>query len=213
MNVIRVIGAALVVAVLMGNAVVAENGKPNEKTAQFVENLTKQTDASATLDPEVKTYIKEKLLSWCTNPVFVKTITEQNSKKVSLDQIKKLDKEWMDAEEELPIQKELMNNACAKEILRLCKELGVVTECFVMDNQGANVGQNTLTSDYWQGDEPKWQEAYNNGKGGVHVDKPKLDKSTNQVDQKIGLPIFDEKGNVIGTVCIGLNIEQVKQAK
>ena len=82
-----------------------------------------------------------------------------------------------------------------------------------MDNQGANVGQNTLTSDYWQGDEAKWKESYNDGKGGVHVDKAKLDKSTNQVDQKFALPIIDEDGNVVGAICIGLDVERVPTAK
>ena len=211
-------GAVLAVSVLFAYAAYAQDAgqkdaKPSEKASKVVEGLNKQADSNSNAEADVKKYTKEKLMAWCTDPVFVKACQEQNAKKVSLDQIKKTDKEWSDAEEELPIQKEMMSNTCAKEILRMCKELGVITECFVMDNQGANVGQNTLTSDYWQGDEPKWQEAFNSGKGGVHFDKPKLDKSTNQVDQKVGLPIIDENGNVIGAICIGLNVDQVKQAK
>jgi hypothetical protein len=218
MSATRLLGAALALSVLFGSAAYAQDSgkkdaKPSEKAAQAVAELSKQADANANADAPVKNFTKEKLLAWCTDPVFVKACTEQNAKKVTLDQIKKLDKEWTDAEQELPIQKEMVSNTCAKEILRMCKELSVVTECFVMDNQGANVGQNVLTSDYWQGDEPKWQESFNNGKGGVHFDKAKLDKSTNQVDQKVGLPIIDENGNVIGAICIGLNVEQVKQAK
>lgn len=218
MKAIRLLGAVLALSILLANANYAQDAgkkdaKVSEKAAKIVEDLSKQADSNTIADAPVKTYTKEKLLAWCTDPVFVKACTEQNAKKATLDQIKKTDKEWTDAEEELPIQKEMMGNTCAKEILRMCKELGVVTECFVMDNQGANVGQNVLTSDYWQGDEPKWQEAFNGGKGGVHFEKAKLDKSTNQVDQKVGLPIIDENGNIIGAICIGLNVEQVKQAK
>ena len=218
MNMLRTCGVVVALGILTVGVVFAQDSgqkasKPSEKAVQILDNLGKQAETNANAEAEVKKYTKEKLMAWCTDPVFVKACNEQNAKKTSLDQIKKIDKEWTDAEDELPIQKELMSNNCAKEILRMCKELGVITECFVMDNQGANVGQNVLTSDYWQGDEPKWQESFNQGKGGVHFDKAKLDKSTNKVDQKIGLPIIDENGNIVGAICIGINVEQVKQAK
>lgn len=153
--------------------------------------------------------VVEKLLAFCTNPVFVKEVTAQNDKKVTLDDIKKTDEEWQKAESELPIQKEKMTNACAKEIIKIVKELKVIGETFVMDNQGANVGQNALTSDYWQGDEPKWQKSYNEAKGGVDIAEPKFDKSSNTVEQKVSLPIINEKGEVIGAVSWGLNVDQL----
>jgi len=153
--------------------------------------------------------VVEKLLALCTNPVFVKEVAAQNDKKATLDDIKKTDDEWQKAESELPIQKEKLNNDCAKEIVRLAKELKVIGETFVMDNQGANVGQNALTSDYWQGDEPKWQKAYVEGKGGLDVAEPKFDKSANTVEQKVSLPIIDAAGNVIGAVCWGIRVDQL----
>jgi hypothetical protein len=153
--------------------------------------------------------VTEKLLALCTNPVFVKEVAAQNDKKTSLDDIKKTDDEWQKAESELPIQKEKLNNDCAKEIIRLAKELKVIGETFVMDNQGANVGQNALTSDYWQGDEPKWQKPFAEGKGGVDIAEPKFDKSANTVEQKVSLPIIDAAGNVIGAVCWGVRVDQL----
>lgn len=153
--------------------------------------------------------VTEKLLALCTNPVFVKEVAAQNDKKVSLDDIKKIDDEWQKAESELPIQKEKMTNDCAKEIIKLVKDLKVLGETFVMDNQGANVGQNALTSDYWQGDEPKWQKSYNEAKGGVDIIEPKFDKSANTVEQKVSLPIIDAAGNVIGAVSWGVRVDQL----
>lgn len=175
--------------------------------ADMLANLTKLVDASTAAAPEMKDFVKAKLLPLCTNPVFVKAITEQNAKAVPLDKIKQTDALWQKAEDELPIQKELMTNACAEEIRRLAKELGSLTETFVMDNQGANVGQNALTSDYWQGDEEKWTNSFNAGKGGIDIGQPKLDKSTNKVDQKISLPVIDETGKVIGAVCFGVSLK------
>ena len=124
-----------------------------------------------------------------------------------MDEIKKIDEAWIKAEEELPIQKEKMTNVCAKEITRLAKEQKGIGETFVMDNQGANVGQNALTSDYWQGDEEKWTNSFKGGKGGVDIADPKLDKSANVVEQKISLPIIDSTGNVIGAVCWGIRVD------
>lgn len=175
--------------------------------ADILANLTKLIDQSTVASPEMKTFAKEKLMPICTNPVFVKTVTEQNAKGLTLDKIKLADDAWQKAEDELPIQKELMTNACAEEIRRIAKELGVVTETFVMDKLGANVGQNALTSDYWQGDEDKWINSFNAGKGGVDIGQPKLDKSSNKVDQKISLPVIDATGNVIGAVCFGVSLK------
>ncbi|NLS93339.1 MAG: hypothetical protein GXX96_14375 [Planctomycetaceae bacterium] len=78
-----------------------------------------------------------------------------------------------------------------------------------MDNQGANVGQNQLTSDYWQGDEPKWQNSCKDGKGGIDVGENKLDKSSNRTMQHISLPIIDENGRAIGAVTYGLAVDSI----
>jgi hypothetical protein len=48
---------------------------------------------------------------------------------------------------------------------------GVVTEFFVMDDKGLNVGQTDPTSDLWQGDEAKWQKTFSVGPGAIFVDK------------------------------------------
>lgn len=171
--------------------------------------LAKEIDGAAGLADNVKAFAKQKLLPLCTNEVFVKEVKAQNATKAALAEIQALDKQWMDAEDELPIQKEKLNNDCAKEVKKVAGDLGVVTEMFVMDDQGANVGQNTLTSDYWQGDEPKWQKSFNGGAGGIDVSARKFDKSANAEDQKISLPIFDENGAAIGAVCIGLAVDKL----
>lgn len=158
---------------------------------------------------KLKAFIKAELIPLCTNKVFVEEVTAQNAKKVTLEEIQKIDKEWSKAEEELPIQKEKMNNACAREIRNVCQRLKALGETFVMDNQGANVGQNALTSDYWQGDEAKWKNSYKDGKGGVDLGPRQLDKSTNIVDQKVSLPIVNDEGEVIGAVCYGVKVEEL----
>ena len=199
-NPIRIRRVVLVVTIIF-----ALTGSVPGQIVELTANLSKAVDANAEASDAVKAFIKGKLIPLCINKIFVQEVKAQNAKGVSLDEIKKKDQEWIDAEEPLPIHSELMGNVCAKEIKKIIKENSALTEVFVMDNQGANVGQNTLTSDYWQGDEAKFKNSYKEGKGGVDIAKPKLDKSTNAVDQKVSLPIMDETGKVIGAVCYGLN--------
>jgi hypothetical protein len=203
----RFVFAALTLTVILGLTVSAraESGKTAAKKAE----LAKAIDAASNATDKVKAFAKEKLIPLCTNEVFVKEVKAQNAKKVSLDEIQAIDKKWIAAEDELPIQKEKLSNDCAKKAKQVADELKVVTELFVMDNQGANVGQNELTSDYWQGDEPKWQKSYNGAKGGVDISDRKFDKSANAEDQKISLPILDENGDVVGAVCVGLKADKI----
>lgn len=153
---------------------------------------------------KVKAFTAEKLLPVCVNSVIVAEVTAQNARNVPLDEIKQIDEAWKTAEEELPIHEEKVSNKCAAELIRLLKDIPAVTEVFVMDNQGANVGQNTLTSDYWQGDEAKWQNSFKNGKGGVEFGEQEFDKSANSVIQQISLPVISQNGTVIGAVCFGI---------
>lgn len=202
--------ASIVVAAVVCMAVVAgladEPGQA--KITELQARLSKDIDGSAASD-KVKQFAKDTLLPLCTNPVFVAETTAQNNKKVALDEIKKIDKEWSAAEEELPIQKEKCDNACAKEIKKIVGANSAIGEAFVMDNQGAVVGENTLTSDYWQGDEEKWTGSFKDGKGGVDVGKEKFDKSANATLQQISLPIIDKDGKVIGAVTWGVRTDKL----
>ncbi|MFZ1684034.1 MAG: hypothetical protein WAU88_07860 [Candidatus Zixiibacteriota bacterium] len=171
---------------------------------QLLSSLMAKIDQAPNVAASTKALMKEKLLPFCTDSVFVAAVKAQNSKRLSLDAIKKTDSAWIFADDDLPIKRELTGNAVTAEIQRLGLRIPSMSEVIVMDNQGANVGQNTLTTDYWQGDEPKFINAFNSGKGGVDFGKARLDKSTNRVDQKISLPIIDTDGKVIGAICIGL---------
>lgn len=170
--------------------------------------LRKEVQGEKGLAPKVKTFVIKSLLPSIDNPEWVKAVEEQNSKGMSLAQIQETDKAWVKAEEMLPIQKALMNNACASEISKLAKKYPAILEAFVTDNQGANVCLNNLTSDYWQGDEAKWKNSFKGGKGGVDVGKVSFDKSANANIQQVSLPILGKGGKVIGAVTFGLSVDQ-----
>jgi hypothetical protein len=201
--IVRLVSLVLLAAVLVTFGVLTATAGTTVESQ--IAAISGQIDKSVDAGDKVKAFARAKLIPIMTNAVIVKEVKAQNAVGATLDDIKKIDDEWINAEDELPIHTEKMGNACAVELKKLVTQLTALTEVFVMDNQGANVGQNTLTSDYWQGDEPKWELSYNAGKGGVDISKTKLDKSTNAVDQKISLPILDENGTAIGAICIGIN--------
>ncbi|MBN8524530.1 MAG: hypothetical protein J0M02_04230 [Planctomycetes bacterium] len=169
--------------------------------------LVAALDADPLIDAKVKAFAKDKLVPLTADAVLVREAKAQNAKKVPLADIKKLDQEWTAAEAELPIQKEKMSNAAAEAIRGIAKGLSPLREIFAMDDQGANVGQNNLTSDFWQGDEDKWQKSFAGGKGGVDVGKAKFDKSANTTQQQVSLPLIDADGTVVGAITFGVSID------
>ena len=81
---------------------------------------------------------------------------------------------------------------------------------FVMDGKGLNVGQSDVTSDYWQGDEAKWQDTYSNGKGAVHISELEEDESTQTLQSQVSVTVVDpESGKAIGAVTFGVNVENL----
>lgn len=177
-------------------------------SADLNADITKSINANEKASAKVKAFVLKSLLPLMTNKVFAEETKKQNAAKVSLDEIKKIDKEWQAAEDFLPIQEKVTGNACAEEINKVIAKISGIKEAFVMDNQGAVVGENDLTSDYWQGDEAKWQNSYNGGKGGVDVGKVKFDKSANAQLQQVSLPILDGD-KVIGAITIGIDISKL----
>ena len=173
-------------------------------TTAIKKKLVKLIDSNAKASGKVKQFAKDVLLKQIDNQVFITAVKAQNAKGVALSKIKQIDNQWKDAEDELPIHGQMLNNPCADEIGKLTKKFSAIGETFVMDNQGANVCQNELTSDYWQGDEAKWKNSFNNRSGGIDVGTEKLDKSTNMVLQQFSLPIVDNSGQVIGAVTFGV---------
>jgi len=69
------------------------------------------------------------------------------------------------------------------------------------------VALSDVTSDYWQGDEAKWQMTYGEPAGTVHLGDVELDESTQTYQSQVSFPIFDpETGEGIGAVTVGVDL-------
>lgn len=164
------------------------------------------TLAEGSANAQVKAWIAAHGLGLMTDPVIVAAVQAQNAKAVPLAEIQRIDGDWQKAEAPLPIMAELQANPAATALKALATAQPVLAEAFVMDAQGANVAMTAATSDYWQGDEAKWQNSFKGGAGGVDVGKEKLDKSTNKVQQQVSLPVIAADGTVIGAITLGVAV-------
>lgn len=149
---------------------------------------------------------------WGENPTLIAAVKEQNARKISLDAIQKRDKEWMATKSLDEHMKALMKNAAAVELNQLEATKPYFFESILMDNQGANVAMTNKTSDYWQGDEDKFTNAYKGGSGGIDISKSKFDESAKAYLVQVSVPVVDG-GKVIGALCVGINLDELEKAK
>ncbi|MFY0569328.1 PDC sensor domain-containing protein [Archangium lansingense] len=140
------------------------------------------------------------------DPAVVREVKRQNARRMSLDTVQKRDEEWRASLALTPFKRQLLGSPCARLLARHQDRLGrAVAEAFVMDNQGALVGATRRTSDYWQGDEPKWLESFNGGRGGELREKPFFDESTQSYVLQVSLPVKDG-ARVIGALTVSLSL-------
>lgn len=166
--------------------------------------------ASASVSPKVKA-VSEELKAWGQMPEIVEAVKQQNAKGMTLDSIKVLDKKWKATPGVAGFMKEYIENAAAGYLKGLEKQKPYFTEIFLMDNQGAIVAETSKTSDFWQGDEAKFQVPFNNGSGGnVEISKEKFDDSAQAYLVQVSVPVVDPgTGKAIGAITIGINIDKL----
>lgn len=164
--------------------------------------------------PKAQAWAEKALSEWMKDPAVVEAVKAQNAKHASLtqDKVDALDKQWR-AETRAaakPLINEVMSNSLSAYLKkREAESKGLVTEIFVMDNKGLNVGQSDVTSDYWQGDEAKWQKTFSVGPNAVFVDKVEQDESTQKFQTQVSISVVDGSGAVIGAVTVGLDVEML----
>lgn len=144
------------------------------------------------------------------NPVVTNAVRAQNEKHATLSEedIIALDQKWRTGDEAM------IDGVLANDLSTYLKDVqqggeGLYTEIFVMDNKGLNVGQSDKTSDYWQGDEAKWQKTYLVGAGSVHLSDIEEDESSQTFQMQISIPVVDGE-EVIGAVTVGVDAEMLE---
>lgn len=86
---------------------------------------------------------------------------------------------------------------------------GLITEIMLTDRLGLLAAASEPTTDYWQGDEAKFSEAFFADGAKPYLGALRYDQSSEAYQVHISSPVRDPvDGEVIGTLIIGLNIER-----
>ncbi|KJS35424.1 MAG: hypothetical protein VR70_15915 [Rhodospirillaceae bacterium BRH_c57] len=171
--------------------------------------------AQPAVDAFITAAIVEDLRAALHSPVSLLLIEAQNArhKDLTQDRIDALDKQWRAERktDQQPLIAQLYGNPLSAQLTRLqADSAGLYTEIFVMDAHGLNVGQSAVTSDYWQGDEAKWQKTFLVGPDAVFIDDAERHDATGTWRVQVNLAIADPDGRAaIGAATVEINLTEL----
>lgn len=163
--------------------------------------------------PQIKEFVAKQITPWLSDKTVIEAVKAQNAAHASLNaaKIDAMDKEWR-AQAKAgggALTAKLLGNDLSK-FLKAKQDAsgGMISEMFVMDNKGLNVGQSGMTSDYMQGDESKWKKSFGAGAGAVFIDDVEFDDSSKTFQSQVSVTISDG-GTPIGAITVGINVENL----
>jgi hypothetical protein len=132
-------------------------------------------------------------------------VAAKNASGETLDQIQRKDREWI-AQTRPDLRRTVTQGSCADRLRDLVKDDSFVIEAFLMDARGALVCATRETSDYYQGDEAKWERTYQDGRR-VFVDEPALDASVGVYAIQLSVLVSTPDGKA-GALTLTLKVPQ-----
>lgn len=178
--------------------------------ATFV--LASQTASAGAVEDSMKTYVETEVRSWFADPSVLSAVQAANVANATLlpADITALDERWKaEVGTDSDLIAQVTDNSTSTFLRdRIASSAGKVTEIIVMDDVGLNVAVSDVTSDYWQGDEEKFQKSFGAGPHGFHVSEVELDESTQTYQAQLSFTLTDPAtGASIGAVTVGVNAE------
>ncbi len=174
-----------------------DQGQEAQSEAAFgVVRATNATKNAIKLEIDILTeFVKKEII--------VNAVKKQNKLETSLEEIKQLDQEWVN-NDKLAFAQTLQNNNVGQLLrAKVLSNKSLYSEAFLCDKNGAIVGEYPQTSDYWQGDENKFINSFNGGKGKIIVNDFKYDASTKSYAVQISVPVMDGE-EAIGVLVVGI---------
>lgn len=175
--------------------------------------------SAQTIPPNVDSLITpsviEEMREWIETDIVRISIGAQNARlqKLPQEQIDALDTQWREEREsdDKPLIAATLSNPLSVYLTRLQgKSLGLYAEIFVMDQNGLNVGQSSITGDFWQGDEAKFQKTYDVSGDALFIDEPEWDDENKIWRGQVSFTITDE-GKSIGAVTMEVNLTELER--
>ncbi len=130
------------------------------------------------------------------------------------EQIDALDNQWKAEREaaDKPLIAATLSSPLSVYLARIQgKSLGLYAEIFVMDQNGLNVGQSTVTSDFWQGDEDKFQKTFDVADDAMFVDAAEWDDEAKIWRNQVSFTLLDAAKKKIGAVTVEINLTELER--
>lgn len=145
-------------------------------------------------------------------------IEAQNAETERLEpaDITALDAQWRAEVEsrDKPLIARLLSNPLSLHLIQAqAHAQGLYSEIFVMDARGLNVGQSAITSDYWQGDEAKFQRTFPLGPRAVFIDDAIFHPSSATWRSQVSLTLADASGAAIGAAVVEINLTELDRRR
>jgi len=138
-----------------------------------------------------------------SDPEVRKAVAAKNAEGETLAAIEAKDREWSSA----PARRRAFTNSpCADRLRAMTRDDPLVVEVILMDERGANVCLTRETSDYWQGDEAKWEKTFVEGHD-PFVDEPAFDASSATYAVQLSVPVA-QGARRIGALTITLKVRR-----
>ncbi|WP_193170938.1 hypothetical protein [Nisaea nitritireducens] len=154
---------------------------------------------------------------WLSNPVVEMSVTAHNRlyEGVEQAQIDELDKAWRAEKEsaDQPLIAATLSSPLSTYLTQIqAASGGIFTEIFVMNAFGLNVGQSAITSDFWQGDEAKYQKTFLVSPTAVFVDEPEFNEKSKTWRTQVNLTLAKD-GKAIGAVTVEYNLSELARRR
>ncbi len=165
--------------------------------------------------PALEYYLENEILHWSQSEIITSAIKTQNTnnENITQTQIDIMDISWRNnfGRPDIEPIASVLNNDTANFLREKIEESDdVIREIFIMDENGLNVAASHITSDYWQGDEAKFQKTYGTNVNNVHIGEVEFDDSTQSYLGQISITIVDPTtGKPIGAMTVGIDAESL----
>ena len=139
----------------------------------------------------------------------------EERKTMSQSEIDAFDKQWRAEREQS--KKPLITSTLAGPLSNYLTRVqahsgGLIAEIIVVGLKGLNVGQSSITSDMWQGDEAKFQRTVGVGPGEVFIDEAEFHDESGTWRAQINMTIDDpDSGEPLGAATIEINLTELNR--
>lgn len=161
---------------------------------------------------QLHAFVDDKARAVMATPLVQSALRVSNVQNSTLDDaaILDLDGKWRSqlASKRTPDIDSVLEKPASEELRKVVAQSGgTVLEIIAMDNRGLNAAISNITSDFWQGDEDKFQQTYLKGADAIHVSAVEFDDSRQAYVVQVSFVVTDAAGEPIGAATFSLDPE------